>query len=363
MRPRRALAALLLLGAIPFGACLADGPPSAAPDAAALRALYARPPAQWPPPKLELGAVFVEFAVPPPLPAPDPALARLGAALFVDPRLSAAGTMSCASCHAPAHGFADPRPLRPAIGAAPPRDAPSLLGVARLPAFGWEGVETSLAAQSLRPLAHPDEMANPDPAALAARLGEQPAYRPLVTAAFGEGSLDPPRLGAALAAHLATLDEPTRFDAFLAGAPDSLSDEEIRGLHLFRTKAGCANCHSGSLLADGGAHNLGLSAFGEPREDLGHFRATGRVEDAGRFRTPSLRHLGRTAPYMHAGLFPTLEAVVNLYARGGGEVWLRNEAEASDPLRAAAARRDPLLRPRALDEAERAALVAFLHAL
>nr|WP_255607649.1 cytochrome c peroxidase [Ancylobacter sp. Lp-2] len=295
-------------------------------------------------------------------------MARLGAALFADPRLSAAGTMSCASCHAPAHGFADPRPLRPATGAAPPRDAPSLLGVARLPAFGWEGMETSLAAQALRPLAHPDEMANRDPAALAARLGERPAYRPLVAAAFGKASLDPPhldppRLGAALAAYLATIDEPTRFEAFLAGAPDALSDEEIRGLHLFRTKAGCANCHSGPLLADGGAHNLGLSAFGEPREDLGRFRATGRVADAGRFRTPSLRHVGRTAPYMHAGLFPNLEAVVNLYARGGGEVWLRNEAEASDPLRAAAARRDPLLRPRALDEAERAALVAFLRAL
>lgn len=333
-----ALAALALATAAPAG----EAPP--------LRALYARPVAQWPPPELAPGAVFAEFAVPAPLPPPDPALAWLGAALFHDPRLSASGRLSCASCHDPARAFADPRPPRPAAGASePPRDAPALLGVARRDAFGWDGAGSSLVARSLRPLTHPDEMANADAGAVAA--------------AFGEDAPDPPRLGAALAAYVASLDEPTRFEAFLAGDHARLTDEEIFGLHLFRTKAGCANCHSGPLLADGGYHNLGLSAFGEPREDLGRHRVTGRPEDAGRFRTPSLRHVAHTAPYMHGGLFPTLDGVVNLYARGGGETWARNEAEAQRPLFREAARRDPLLLPRELDPAERAALVAFLRAL
>ncbi|MDR6951329.1 cytochrome c peroxidase [Ancylobacter sp. 3268] len=357
----RALAAALLLGL--SGAAAAGSRSADAPDAASLRALYARPPAHWPAPELEPGADFVAFGVPAPLPPPDPALARLGAALFGDPRLSASGAMSCASCHDPAHGFADPRPLRPAAATAAPRDAPSLLGVARHAGFGWEGMERSLAAQSLRPLAHRDEMANADAAAVAVRVAGLTEYRPLVAAAFGEDGIDAGRLGAALAAYLGGLDAPTRFEAFLGGDYASLDDQEIRGLHLFRTKAGCANCHSGPMLADGGAHNLGLSAFGEPREDLGRFRLTGEMQDAGRFRTPSLRHVGRTAPYMHNGLFPSLEAVVNLYARGGGDVWVRNEAEARSPLHAGAARRDALLRPRDLDAAERAALVAFLQTL
>ncbi|GLK83904.1 cytochrome-c peroxidase [Ancylobacter defluvii] len=357
----RARAAALLLGLA--GAAMAGSRSADVPEAASLRALYARPPAQWPAPELEPGANFVAFGVPAPLPPPDPALARLGATLFGDPRLSASGAMSCASCHDPSHSFADPRPLWPAATAAPPRDAPSLLGVARYAGFGWEGMERSLAAQSLRPLTQRDEMANADAAVVAVRVAGLAEYRPLVAATFGEGAIDAGRLGAALAAYLGGLDAPTRFEAFLGGDYGSLGDEEIRGLHLFRTKAGCANCHSGPTLADGGAHNLGLSAFGEPREDLGRFRLTGEVQDAGRFRTPSLRHVGRTAPYMHNGLFPSLEGVVNLYARGGGEVWVRNEAEARHPLHAEAARRDTLLRPRDLDATERAALVAFLRAL
>ncbi|MFD2140387.1 cytochrome-c peroxidase [Ancylobacter oerskovii] len=343
-------------------ATVADAPESG--GLASLRALYARPPSQWPAPDLQPGAHFTEFALPPPVSRSAPALARLGAVLFADPRLSASGAIGCAGCHDPARGFADPRPPRPAAsGVALAREAPALLGVARRPALGWDGAGRDLAAQSLRPLTHPDEMANADLPAVAARVAALPEYRPLIREAFGEDGLDAGRLGAALAAYVAGLDEPARFEAFLAGDYRRLTDEEIRGLHLFRTRAGCANCHSGADLTDHGFHNLGLSAFGEPREDLGRYRVTGRAEDAGRFRTPSLRHVGRTAPYMHDGLFPTLDGVVNLYARGGGEVWVRNEAEAGHPLHAAAARRDPLLRPLVLDAAERAALVAFLRAL
>ena len=164
-------------------------------------------------------------------------------------------------------------------------------------------------------------------------------------------------------AYLAGLETPTRLDRFAAGDAAALDDREIRGLHLFRTRAGCANCHHGPLLSDGRFHNLGLSGYGEPGADLGRHAVTGQPEDAGRFRTPSLRHVARTAPYMHSGHFPTLASVVAFYVRGGGEVWVRNAGEAADMLRRHAATLSPHVRPLDLTPAERADLVAFLGAI
>lgn len=289
-------------------------------------------------------------------PAAAEAPAALGAALFRDPALSAGGAMACAACHDPATAFSAPE-AAPAGGR---RNAPGLLGVARQRIWGWDGRHATLAAAALAPLIDPAEMANPDLDTVARRIA--PAYAARFTAAFGPGGVTPDRLGAALAAYLSTLDSPTRYDRFRAGE-GRLDAEEMRGLALFTGRAGCAACHGGPALTDGLFHNLGLSAFGEPGEDLGRFRVTGRPGDAGAFRTPSLRHVGRTAPYMHSGHFATLEGVVRFYAGGGGRVWARNQAEAERPLYPEAARVSPLLRRFDPTEEEVRAIAAFLRSL
>ncbi|MFT0861353.1 cytochrome c peroxidase [Ancylobacter sp. G4_0304] len=327
-----------------------------------VRALYARPAAEWPSPVIAPGIGFVELgALERQPPAPE-ALARLGERLFHEPRLSATGDVSCASCHQPAAAWADGRPL-PAGAPLSGRNVPSLFSSAYRRSLGWDGARTSLREQSLRPLLARHEMGNADLAGVAARLRAMPDLEAPFAAAFGGAPVEPERIAEALAAFQSGLEQETRFDRFMRGDRSALDDREIQGLHLFRTRAGCANCHFGPLLTDEGFHNLGLSAAGEPREDFGRYRVTGRVEDVGRFRTPSLRHVARTAPYMHGGLFPTLAGVVNFYDRGGGEPPTRSAAEALAPLHRAAVRTDPLLRPLALDATEKAALVAFLGTL
>lgn len=339
-RNRRAALApvIVLVLAVPVAAGTPD-----------LRDVYARPPADWPAPQVDPSVPFAELGRPPIPAVPDPALAAVGERLFHDPRLSLAGDMACSTCHDPGQAWADGR-ARPTGhgGREGRRNTPSLLGTAGYGAWRWDGRHGSLTAAVLAPLLDPAEMANPDGESVSRRL------------AVDYGPVD---VGAALAAFVGGIDEETRFDRFVSGDHGALTDEEIHGLHLFRTKAGCANCHFGPALTDGGFHNLRLSSFGEASQDLGRHTVTARPEDAGRFRTPSLRHVGRTAPYMHNGLFPSLEGVVHFYARGGGEVRARNQAEADRPLFAEAARLDPLIRPLDLTPTERAALTAFLRTL
>lgn len=329
-----------------------------------LRALYERPVDQWPPAVVAPGVAYVELGPLPAMPAPDVARAELGRRLFFDPTLSRQGDISCATCHDPARGWSNGQAL--GVGGDPlaaARNVPGLVGVARRAHFGWDGREIDLARQSLRPLIRSDEMGNADLGMVTERIASRPDHAALFTAAFAAPNVGTAQVGDALAAFLASLDVPNRFDAFLRGDHAVLSDEEIVGLHLFRTRAGCVNCHFGPLLTDEGFHNLGLSAFGEPREDLGRYGVTRRSEDAGRFRTPSLRQVATTGPYMHGGLFPSIRGVVRFYAGGGGRVWARNAREAARPLFEPASRIDPLLRPFSLDEVELAALVAFLRAL
>ena len=348
-----AAAIALVFGVVPVGEAGDDG---------GLRALYARPAAEWPSAWVDRNARFVELGALDLKPAEAGARTRLGARLFHDPLLSASGNRSCATCHDPSKGWADARPL-PVGAPLSGRHVPSLHNVAYRTIFGWDGPNVSLEQQSLRPLFEADEMGNPDLASVVDRVQAEPSYGALFAAAFGEANIGGDQIAAALVAFQAGLEKETRFDAFARGDHARLTDQEIWGLHIFRTKGGCANCHFGPLLTDEHFHNLGLSAFREPREDLGRYRVTGVPEHAGQFRTPSLRHVDETAPYMHGGLFPTLEGVVNFYARGGGEIWTHSTAEAQAPLHRHVSRIDPLLRPLALDSEEKAALVAFLRTL
>ncbi|MET0333023.1 MAG: cytochrome c peroxidase [Rhizobacter sp.] len=284
---------------------------------------------------------------------------ELGRRLFFDTRLSSDGRVACADCHQPTHAFTVPSAVAQRPDGPPGlRRPPSLLSAASRTHWGWDGRGTELARQCLVPLEDPSEMGPLDVDQLVNRLKAEPVYARALASA---PALDV--IGAALAAYVASLDTPSRFDHFIAGDAQALDERELRGLHIFRTKAGCANCHTGPALTDEQFHNLGLSSFGERSQDLGRHGVTGRLEDAGAFRTPSLRHVAQRAPYMHHGLIPTLEGVVHFYNHGGGEVWVRNEREAAEPLHRAAAQRSPHLRSLGLSDEEKAALLAFLRAL
>lgn len=341
----------------------------AVPAAADLAALYRRPSAQWPAAWIDPGVAFEELAAATPASAApqDAARAALGARLFADPRLSASGRIACASCHQPAHGWSVPAPVaRGEHGASGRRNPPDLRNAPGHARWGWDGRGASLAAQSLAPLTAPHEMANPALEPVIARLRAAPGHAQAFARAYGTREVTAAHLGDALAAYQAGLARqapPTRFDRFAQGEWTALDAQEIRGLHLFRTKARCANCHFGPRLSDGKFHNLRISSFGEKAQDLGRHAVTGRAEDAGAFRTPSLRRVRESPPYMHSGLFASLEGAINLYDRGGGEVWARNAAEADHPLYPHAARLSPHIRPLGLSEDEKAALAAFLRAL
>ncbi|MFG1243859.1 cytochrome c peroxidase [Xanthobacter sp. V7C-4] len=359
MSRRLTRAAAIAAGLVALAGLLPALAQERAPD---LRAAYAGPPQTWPEPWIDPGVAFVELAAAPPPPPSSPE-AELGERLFRDPLLSADGRIACASCHDLAHGFSVPEAVGRGIGGVEGRrNPPALFAVAGRARLDWDGGGGTLSARVLAPLTAADEMGNASLVPVMARLSAS-AHAAAFTRLFGTEGASPRTLAAVLSAYLETLDTSTRFDRFMAGDRAALSETEVAGLHLFRTRARCANCHFGPRLTDEKFHNLRLSSFGEPAQDLGRFAVTGDADDAGRFRTASLRHVSESPPFMHNGLFPTLEGVVNLYDRGGGEVWARNAREAARPLYGEAARRSPHLRPLDLTTGEKAALVAFLKAL
>jgi cytochrome c peroxidase len=317
----------------------------------------------------------------PALRSPPATQVALGRKLFFDRRLSINGTLSCAMCHVPAQAFTV-NELRTSVGmegVSLRRNAPTLLNVAHVRHLFVDGRTASLEAQALKPLVHPDEMANPSLGAVMARIDSLRDYRPLLLAAFGAPRATPTRVGTALAAYQRTLiagDSP--FDRWYFGRQtDALGALEQRGFALFQ-QHGCVRCHAvgkdDALFTDGTFHNVGVQARSvalreQPVEvalvpglaarltpqtlrrigvDLGRFEVTRRAADQRAFRTPSLRNVALTAPYMHDGSLATLEEVIDYYAQGGTP---------GDPFQ------DARIAPIALETADRRALVAFLNAL
>lgn len=372
-----AIASVVVVAIAIAGFCLLPSSPPldarfpSAPTAeelAVLRAAYAGPPGDWPRPRLLPGAEFVEMA---PLhirqrpQGKDADLIRLGRQLFEDPRLSASGHFACQSCHNRRLGWGDGLPTSFGHGRAKGRrNAQPLFSVGYKPAFFWDGRARSLEDQALEPLADAREMANSNFSDVLARLNADNHYRQGFAAVTGEPAIALEHVTSALAAFQRTLERPTRFDRFANGDQNALSNSQIWGLHLFRTKAGCANCHNGPTLSDNRFHNLGLSYFNRKLEDLGRFGVTGAHEDAGRFLTPPLRHVSRTGPYMHNGVFPSLAGLIRLYEAGGGRVRPDHGVSGDRvPLLKAVRKKSPQLKPFELTPRERAALLSFLDAL
>jgi len=334
-------------------------------DPVCLRDSYRQPIAQWPRPQVEGQVAWQEMAPARPvdLPASLPyPLLKLGIRLFFDPALSASGKIACASCHRPEHAYADTLPVTPGHqGRMGRRNAPALIGVRDVHELFWDGRAGNLEQQALGPLADPAEMAT-DLAALPARLAAMPGYAGEFAAAWGDAEITLARIQATLAAYQRTLTpERTAFDAFLEGDAAALDDKQLLGLHLFRTKARCMTCHSGPALSDNQFHNLGLTYFGRRKyEDLGRYEVTGRNEDVGKFKTPTLRNVARSGPWMHNGLFPSLRGILNAYNAGMFRPKPANAAQAADPRFPVSS---PLLKPLDLSADEIAALEAFLKTL
>ncbi|PKB23641.1 cytochrome c peroxidase [Janthinobacterium sp. 64] len=336
-------------------------------DLACLRQTYARPMAGWPRPHLPDGVTAAEMApvsaMPVPVPSLAPAVVALGQRLFNDPRLSRSNAVACLSCHSPAHSFADSKPVSVGHeGRLGQRNTPGLLGVAQIKTLFWDGRASTLEEQALGPLQHADEMAMDVPA-LAAKLAALDDYTAQFDAAFGQGAgVTLPRILTALADYQRTVLPPvTRFDTFLEGERTALNDRELLGLHLFRTKARCMTCHSGALLTDQQFHNLGLTYYGRKKyEDLGRYLVTGKDGDVGKFRTPGLRGVAQSGPWMHNGLFPQMVGLLNMYNAGMSRPVPRNAQQAADPKFPVTS---PLLRPLQLTSDEIIALKSFLEVL
>jgi cytochrome c peroxidase len=248
--------------------------------------------------------------------------------LFHEGALSADGTVSCASCHKAPLAYADSVALSPGVhGKSDLRNAPSLLNVAYQRALFAEGGVPSLEAQALAPFGNPNEMALSvkDAAAALAGVGN---YDSLAQAAYGT-PLNAYAVGRALAAFQRTLvSTGSPYDDYLNGDITALSAAALRGKNLFFSESlACASCHSGFLFTDQGYHNIGLY---EVYADEGRARFTLDSADLGKFKTPSLRNVAITGPYMHDGSIATLEAALAHFNQGGkGHV---NQSAAIKPL-------------------------------
>jgi cytochrome c peroxidase len=330
-----------------------------------LRGQYSRPSVEWPKPKIDEGVEFVELGLlarKPEFPA-DNAHSKekeeLGKMLFFDPRVSGSGSIACASCHEAELGWSDGRAVsfgheRSALA----RNSPTLNNVGYRKSFFWDGRAKTLEEQALEPIAAAKEM-NARPEVTLARLAERPEYRRRFKDVFGDEKITLARVAQAIATFERTIvSRPSAFDKFLRGDADALSDAAVRGLHLFRTDARCANCHMGPLLTDEKFHDLGLSYYGRKLHDLGRYEITKDPTDVGKFRTPSLRNVTRHGPYMHSGLFD-LDGVLRMYNAGMATL-RRKEHQKEDPLFPT---KSPLLRPLALNNHDLADLRAFLESL
>ena len=285
---------------------------------------------------------------PPPLRADNPltvASVELGKALFFDERLSLGRGISCASCHHPARAFSDTVALSIGVeGGVGARNAPSLANVAYHPLLLRDGGAPTLEQQVFIPLFDEAEM-DADPQQVVELLRTDPHLTELSIRAFGK-PMDLYVLTRSLANYQRTLLGGTsRYDRFLQGDATALNEAELRGMQLFTGAANCASCHVGFDQTDHDFHNIGTSL--DHAADPGRQRISLDPADRGKFKTPTLRNIALTAPYMHDGSMSTLEEVVVHFNSGG----------LADP------NKDPLMVPLQLSADQQQDLVAFLRSL
>jgi len=266
---------------------------------------------------------------PVPIPADNPVTAEtvaLGRRLFYEKRLSADNTLSCSSCHNPLLGFTDNQRHSTGVGGKTgTRNAPTVVNAAYAPMQFWDGRAASLEAQAAGPIANPVEM-NQTHDVSVRKLDADPSYRGQFAQAFGPGPITIQKVEMALASFERTvISGNSPFDKYkFGGDKKALSPAAIRGLAIFTDKArgNCVACHTieehYALFTDGKFHNIGVGVNGEGElTDPGRYSESKADADHGAFKTPSLRNVAKSAPYMHDGSLKTLKDVVDFYAGGG----------------------------------------------
>ena len=244
---------------------------------------------------------------------------ELGKQLYFDTRLSKNNTVSCAFCHNPGTGFADARQVSiGAFGTAGGRQAPTVYNTGFIPLQFWDGRAGSLEEQAIGPIHNPVEMAEQHNTVVP-KIAKIAAYHKQFHLVFGGGaSLQ--HIAEAIAAFERTIvSQNSAFDKYVMGAADAMTESSVRGMALFRGKARCILCHNGPNFTDNQFHNLGVPQVGPLKEDLGRYMVTRAEKDKSAFKTPTLRSIQETAPYMHDGAFKTLEEVIDFFDQGGGK--------------------------------------------
>jgi cytochrome c peroxidase len=360
------------------------GPPPALPPGQA-------PPLPKPGPLAEprsqdqvgLPAVLTKWVISPPS-SRMAARASLGQKLFFDSRLSANGTVACATCHNPARAFTDGRPTSIGIhGRVGQRNAPTVLNALYNKHQFWDGRVNTLEQQAALPITNPMEMGSVSIADAVSRIAADQDYQSRFMQAFGRGVSEQDMLSAIAAYEQTLASFDSLYDHFIAGDASALNDSAKRGLELFNTKARCNKCHALSdnerhetLFIDNDFHNIGvgilrhnvvqsarqaerevaqgnlpaidIAAITSDLSVLGRFLVTRKKKDIASFKTPNLRNVIVTGPYFHDGSMKTLWDVMDHYNKGDGiaDPWL-----------------DKDMQPLALTETEIDDMVAFLVSL
>ena len=272
---------------------------------------------------------------------------KLGEQLYFDGRLSQNGAISCAFCHTPGLGFADPKQVSFGVGGKQGgRNSPTVYNTAFNPVQFWDGRAGSLEEQAIGPIVNPVEMGETHENVVK-KLSQIKGYVTQFQLVFGTG-ISMQGIAEAIAAYERTIiSTNSAFDQYVLGDKTAMNEEAQRGMSLFKGKARCILCHNDSNFTDNQFHNLGVPQVGPMKEDLGRYYVTRRPEDKGAFKTPTLRSIVETAPYMHDGAFKTLEEVVDFLDNGGGK----------NP------NLSPLMKPLGLTKEEKTNLISFLKAL
>ncbi|MDR2281879.1 MAG: cytochrome-c peroxidase [Sphingobacterium sp.] len=320
-------------------------------ESRSLREHYSDSPDKWPEANWYEGIIKKELSSLPTNPNHDtPALLALGKVLFFDNRLGNRNN-SCASCHSPEIFWIDRVPVASGGGN---RNTPNMENVWYLDGhLMLDGRATTFAQQITIAIESPHEMAG-KVSDLPSRLLNIDGYKPLFTAAFGDYNITEARTLQAIAAYAKSISSnKTPFDLFLEGQHQALTDQQIEGLHLFRTKAACINCHNGPFFTDLSYHNLGNSLDPQRQVDYGRSDFTQKYTDWGKFRTPGLRNVAFTAPYMHNGSVASLDDMIDLLIDGMPQL---NGQKVTGTL-------SPHIKKLNLTYDERNALIAFINAL
>ena len=296
------------------------------------------------------GQYLANTSPPPvPIPADNPqtdAKIRLGAQLYFDTRLSADNTISCATCHDPTTAWANHNPTDTGIkGQVGGRNSGTIIDSAYMTFQFWDGRAGSLEEQALGPIHNPIEMGE-TLENVVRKLNAIPGYREQFQQVFGT-DVTTDGIAKAIASFERTIvSGPSPFDRYIAGDKKAMSAAAIRGMEIFNGKGHCSPCHSGPMFSDQSFHNIGVGMdAAEP--NVGREAITKDPNDRGKFKTPGLRNVALTHPYLHTGMEKTLMDVVAFYDKGG----IKNP------------NLDPLMLPLNLTQREKEDLVAFMEAL